>query len=92
MGSFIQFAKYMPYKPKAMVYSYLQRKLQRRNLAPLRGQFIDINSGKETRERFSLKELESGVVEFGEDISEGDLSARSKSNVKERFRTKEKGS
>eukprot|EP00924_Labyrinthula_sp_SR-Ha-C_P016599 snap_masked-scaffold_6-processed-gene-8.10-mRNA-1 protein AED:1.00 eAED:1.00 QI:0/-1/0/0/-1/1/1/0/405 len=57
MGSFSEFAKYMPYKSKAMVYSYLQRRLQRRDLAPLRGQFIDINSGKETYERFSLKEL-----------------------------------
>eukprot|EP00924_Labyrinthula_sp_SR-Ha-C_P015932 augustus_masked-scaffold_4-processed-gene-13.9-mRNA-1 protein AED:1.00 eAED:1.00 QI:0/0/0/0/1/1/2/0/251 len=47
----------MPCKSKAMVYLYLQRKLQRKDLASLRGQFVDTNSGKETRERFSLKEL-----------------------------------
>eukprot|EP00924_Labyrinthula_sp_SR-Ha-C_P005555 snap_masked-scaffold_68-processed-gene-0.65-mRNA-1 protein AED:1.00 eAED:1.00 QI:0/-1/0/0/-1/1/1/0/135 len=57
MRSLNQFAKYMHYKYKAMVYSYLQRKLQRRDLAHLRGQFIDINSGKETHERFPLKKL-----------------------------------
>eukprot|EP00924_Labyrinthula_sp_SR-Ha-C_P011773 snap_masked-scaffold_69-processed-gene-0.0-mRNA-1 protein AED:1.00 eAED:1.00 QI:0/0/0/0/1/1/2/0/281 len=40
------------------MYSYLQRKLGRLDLAPLRGKFIDINKGTETLEKFSLDRLE----------------------------------
>eukprot|EP00924_Labyrinthula_sp_SR-Ha-C_P011945 snap_masked-scaffold_156-processed-gene-0.7-mRNA-1 protein AED:1.00 eAED:1.00 QI:0/0/0/0/1/1/2/0/333 len=58
MGNFEQFTRYMPYKSKAMMYSYLQRKLGRLDLAPLRGKFIDITKGTETLERFSLDRLE----------------------------------
>eukprot|EP00924_Labyrinthula_sp_SR-Ha-C_P001907 augustus_masked-scaffold_30-processed-gene-2.71-mRNA-1 protein AED:1.00 eAED:1.00 QI:0/0/0/0/1/1/3/0/1192 len=58
MGSFEQFTLYMPYKSKVMMHSDLQRKLGRMDLAPLRGQFIDIDKGKVTSERFSLNRLE----------------------------------
>eukprot|EP00924_Labyrinthula_sp_SR-Ha-C_P012983 augustus_masked-scaffold_12-processed-gene-5.11-mRNA-1 protein AED:1.00 eAED:1.00 QI:0/0/0/0/1/1/2/0/1673 len=58
MGNFEQFTRYMPYKSKAMMYSYLQRKLGRLDLAPLRGKFIEIDKGMETSVRFSLDSLE----------------------------------
>eukprot|EP00924_Labyrinthula_sp_SR-Ha-C_P000826 snap_masked-scaffold_7-processed-gene-4.42-mRNA-1 protein AED:1.00 eAED:1.00 QI:0/0/0/0/1/1/2/0/405 len=48
----------MPYKSKAMMYSYLQRKLGRMDLAPLRGQFIDIDKGEKTSKRFYIGKLE----------------------------------